>query len=65
MVGFFFAYIGAVMRWLFSDRKKSINYFYTEEGDNDSESILGSSLWNRLIGIVTIVLLLFIVGSFL
>ncbi|MFZ4798075.1 MAG: hypothetical protein ACOYMA_11320 [Bacteroidia bacterium] len=65
MAGMFFAYVGAFIRWLIGGRKNSIKYYFTEEGNNDFETAFGSSILNRMIGLITTIVLMFLLGSFL
>lgn len=65
MAGIFFGYLGAFIRWLIGGCKKTIKYYYNGEGNNDFETTFGSSTLNRIIGLVTTIVSMYLVGSFL
>jgi hypothetical protein len=64
MAGIFFAYVGAFIRWLIGGRKKTIKYYYTGEGNNDFETTFGSSTLNRIIGFITTLIIICVLGYF-
>lgn len=60
----FFAYIGAFIRWLIGGRKKSLKYYFIDEGNNDLEAAFGSSVLNRIIGFIATLVIICTLGYF-
>jgi hypothetical protein len=60
--GLLLAYLGAIVRWLFSGCKGTINKFYLGEESDDIYSGSVKGILNRLIGLIVIIVFMFIVG---
>ena len=64
LVGTVLAYIGSVTRWLFTGRKKTINYFFRGAEEHDLSKHFTNSIFHKLLGMVVLILLIFVIGYF-
>lgn len=62
MAGIFFAYIGAVTRWIIGGMRGSINEYFIGKKDDDLSKHFSESTLNRIIGIIVFLIVIATVG---